>query len=163
MFVCCSPLHIAAQHGHSSMWVITLKYELAVLNIRISHFRVELLVLANCPINSRNNKRETPLDVALSSRKIDTLTAIVKSKADVNINSPGRHTPLLRAVKEWPDKPVIELLLKSGAKANVLDPKTRGGLCHMLCRVADDVELLKTLMKGSNSFLSTDRDVSSSN
>ena len=120
-----TPLHYAADNGNKKM--------------------VEYLLHKGAKVNARTNKGRTPAYIASSQNKPEVLELLIAKGADIDIPA-GRteRTPLMRAAKKG-FKPIVEILLNSGANVNI---KSNSGWTA-LHNAAEEgyLEIVKLLVK----------------
>ena len=103
-----------------------------------------MLCLEGADVNTKNNYRETPLQVAAINGKIDTIKTLVQFDADLNVVAgPHNETALTAAVvNDYIE--VVEYLADMGADLNIKDGFGRTALYWAIwLNYADIADLLE--------------------
>ncbi|XP_019617726.1 PREDICTED: GA-binding protein subunit beta-1-like isoform X4 [Branchiostoma belcheri] len=129
-----SPLHFAAQHGHTST--------------------AEVLLRAGVSRDARTKVDRTPLHMAAQEGHLDIVEMLIKNGADVNAKDMLRMTPLHWAV-EAGHKDIAKCLMRNGAELYV-ESKFEKTAFDITMDKGDD-EMLNLLRQGNVNGNSTER------
>ncbi|XP_078576212.1 uncharacterized protein LOC144861949 isoform X2 [Branchiostoma floridae x Branchiostoma japonicum] len=129
-----SPLHFAAQHGHTST--------------------AEVLLRAGVSRDARTKVDRTPLHMAAQEGHLDIVEMLLKNGADVNAKDMLRMTPLHWAV-EAGHKDIAKCLMRNGAELYV-ESKFEKTAFDISLDKGDD-EMLNLLRQGNVNGSSTER------
>ncbi|CAH1252439.1 GA-binding protein subunit beta-1-like isoform X2 [Branchiostoma lanceolatum] len=129
-----SPLHFAAQHGHTST--------------------AEVLLRAGVSRDARTKVDRTPLHMAAQEGHLDIVEMLIKNGADVNAKDMLRMTPLHWAV-EAGNKDIAKCLLRNGAELYV-ESKFEKTAFDITMDKGDD-EMLNLLRQGNVNGSNTER------
>ena len=94
-----------------------------------------LLINASKGLDEKDEDSNTVLHIAASTLNFDIVKRLIDLGVDVNIKNQNNETPLFLAVNNFlngDSKPIIELLLKNGAKINLKGSNGRT-LLEILC------------------------------
>ena len=120
-----------------------------VLTLGCLSFQCSLILAASSrsivSVNSADQNGDTPLMVAVTSKNMESVNALIAAGANVNAKSKDGFTPLLLA----PNADSVWALITAGA--NVNEAGANGDTPLMVAIVGKDLEVFKALIaKGAN-------------
>jgi len=136
-----TPLHLAVQHGHSTL--------------------VALLVAHGAQIEARDNHGNTPLHVAAFSHRQGSTPEIVRQLldlgADVNALSTHGKTPLMHAITQNQWHEVVEILIAHGADVNIGETSLDMTALHFAAE-ENNPEIIRLLVAAGAEIEAAERD-----
>jgi len=108
---------------------------------------IETAIKHGADINRRNEKGETPLQLAAWNQNSCLVEVLVRAGADVNAKDKKGWTALHRAMQNDSNTELVRILLESGANVNDRDFYGNTPLHNAACNYNRDIEVIMMLLK----------------